>query len=388
MIKLIKNVEVYMPEYIGKRDILIAHDKISKIGDSITVTGIDVEVIDGKGKKALPGFIDSHVHITGGGGEGGYKTRTPEIVLSDIIKGGITTIIGTLGTDGVTRSLENLYAKAKALEEEGVTTYIYTGAYRVPTVTFTGSIMKDLVLIDKVIGVGEIAISDHRSSQPNLEELKRLTADARVAGILSGKAGVVNIHMGDGKDGLNKLIEIAETTEIPITQFYPTHINRNPYLFEQGIQFAKMGGFIDFTTSSDPLFYDEGEVKASIALKTCIEKGLGDNITFTSDGQGSLPNFNEKGEFIGLKVGRVTSLFNEVRDAVLDGVQLEQAVKAITSNPAKILKLKGKGKIYEGYDADIVLVDEDYYVDTVISKGHLLMKNKKVIAMGTFEMGT
>jgi len=385
VIKLIKNVEVYTPQYIGKRDILIAGDKIFKIGENISIDGIYVDIIDAEGKRAVPGFIDSHVHIAGGGGEGGYRTRTPEIVLSDIIKGGITTVIGTLGTDGITRSLENLYAKAKSLEEEGITTFIYTGSYRVPPVTLTGSIMKDLILIDKVIGVGEIALSDHRSSQPTLDELKRLTSDSRVAGILSGKAGIVNIHMGDGRDGLNALIKIAETTEIPITQFYPTHVNRNSDLFSQGLEYAKMGGFIDFTTSSDPIFYEEGEVKASTGLKICIEEGLEDNVTLTSDGQGSLPKFNDKKEFVGLQVGRVTSLYKEVRDAVLDGVPLEKAIKAITVNPARILKLKGKGLVKEGYDADIVLVDENYLVCDVISKGNIMMREKKLINMGTFE---
>lgn len=385
LLKLIKGIEVYSPKYLGIKDVLIVGDKIGKIDDEVDILGVEVEIIDGKGKRLLPGFIDSHVHITGGGGEGGFKTRTPEIVLSDVIKGGITTIVGTLGTDGITRSLENLYAKAKSLEEEGITTFIYTGSYRVPPVTFTGSIMKDLILIDKVVGVGEIALSDHRSSQPTIEEIKRLVADARVSGILSGKAGVVNIHMGDGEEGLDMLMEIVDTTEIPITQFYPTHVNRNPYLFRQGIEFAKMGGFIDFTTSSDPVFYEEGEVKASKALKKCIEDDLEDNVTLTSDGQGSLPKFNEKRELVGLQVGRVTTLFKEVRDAVFDGVPLEKAIKAITVNPAKILKLSSKGYIKEGYDADMVLIDEEYNIDTVIAKGRIMMKDKKILTYGTFE---
>lgn len=385
LLKLIKGIEVYSPKYLGIKDVLIVGDKIGKIDDEVDILGVEVEIIEGKGKKLLPGFIDSHVHITGGGGEGGFKTRTPEIVLSDVIKGGITTIVGTLGTDGITRSLENLYAKAKSLEEEGITTFIYTGSYRVPPVTFTGSIMKDLILIDKVVGVGKIALSDHRSSQPTIEEIKRLVADARVSGILSGKAGVVNIHMGDGEEGLDMLMEIVDTTEIPITQFYPTHVNRNPYLFRQGIEFAKMGGFIDFTTSSDPVFYEEGEVKASKALKKCIEDDLEDNVTLTSDGQGSLPKFNEKRELVGLQVGRVTTLFKEVRDAVFDGVPLEKAIKAITVNPAKILKLSSKGYIKEGYDADMVLIDEEYNIDTVIAKGRIMMKDKKILTYGTFE---
>lgn len=386
MLTLIKDINIYTPEFIGENDLLICGYKIFKIDKNINISGIDFKVINGKNKILLPGFIDSHVHITGGGGEGGFITRTPEIIFSDIIKGGITTIIGTLGTDGITRSLENLYAKSKSLEEEGITTFIYTGSYRVPIVTFTGSIMKDIVLIDKVIGVGEIALSDHRSSQPTIDEIKRLTADSRVAGLLSGKAGVVNIHMGDGKEGLNMLFEISKETEIPIKQFYPTHINRNRDLFKQGIEFAKMGGYIDFTTSSDPVFIEEGEVKASEALKICIEEGLEDNVTLTSDGQGSLPVFNHKKELVGLRVGKVTTLYDEVKDAIKNGkVNISKAIKSITTNPAKILKLKNKGKIEEGYDADIVIIDENYEIDTVIAKGQIFMENKNLLKKGTFE---
>lgn len=390
MVVLIKNIEVYSPEYKGRKNILILDDKIAYIGDDDIDLKLPfaIKVIDGSKYYAFPGFIDGHVHITGGGGEGGFATRTPEIVLSDIIKGGITTIVGCLGTDGVTRSMENLYAKARGLEEEGVSTYIYTGSYRVPTTTLTGSIMKDIMMIDKVVGVGEIALSDHRSSQPSIEELKRLTADARVGGILSKKAGVVNIHLGDGDRMLSYLIEIVETTEIPITQFWPTHINRNPKLFKEGIEYAKKGGFIDFTTSSDPVFWEEGEVKASRAIKICLEEGVNEeNMTLTSDGQGSLPQFNEKGEFVKLGIGRVTSLYKEVRDAVIeDNVPIDKALKCITKNPAKILKLKNKGRIDVDMDADLVLVDKDSLeIQTVIAMGKILMEERNILVRGTFE---
>lgn len=391
MLKLIKKVKIISPENLLEGDILIIGDKIAAISQSIDIekiSDVEVEIIEGKDKIALPGFIDSHVHITGGGGEGGFKTRTPEIMLSDLIKGGITTVIGCLGTDGVTRSMESLLAKARALEEEGITTYIYTGSYRVPVTTITGSVMKDIILIDKIIGAGEIALSDHRSSQPSIDTIMQLVADARVGGILSGKCGIVNFHLGDGGRMLNYLYEIVEKTEIPFTQFLPTHMNRNEKLFNEGIKYAKSGGYIDFTTSSDPVFWEEGEVKASKALKMCLEKGVDINhITFTSDGQGSLPMFNDKKEFIGLGIGKVTSLYYEVRDAVIeDKVPLKEAIKVITSNPAFLLKLKNKGKIEKGFDADIVLVDDKSLdIDTVIAKGNVMMINKELKVRGTFE---
>ncbi len=391
MIKLIKKAEVYAPSYMGKKDVLIIGDRIAAVEDSIELSEnpvLEIEIIEGQGKILTPGFIDSHVHILGGGGEGGFKTRTPEITLTDITRGGVTTVVGCLGTDGVSRNMMSLHAKARGLEEEGITTYIYSGSYRIPVSTITGEVMKDIMAIDKVIGVGEIAISDHRSSQPKVEELVKLAADARVGGILSGKAGIVNLHLGDGKRTIGYLRDIVENTEIPYTQFIPTHMNRNPYLFEEAVEYAKNGGYIDFTTSTDPVFWDEGEVKASKALKLCLDRGVEDShITFTSDGQGSLPVFNEKKECIGVGIGRVTSLFDQVKDAVKeDGVPLEKALKVITSNPAELLKLKNKGRILKGYDADLVLLDKDTLeIDTVIAKGRLMLQGKRVLVYGTFE---
>lgn len=390
MIKIIKNGELFAPEYLGKKDVMIVHDKIGYIEDTMEVPKnfVDIQVIDAEGKYVVPGFIDAHVHITGGGGEGSYRTRTPEIQLSEATLAGITTLIGVLGTDGTTRTMPNLIAKARGLEEEGISCYVHTGSYQVPVKTLTGKIEDDIILIDKIIGVGEIAIADHRSSQPTVDELAKVAAAARVGGMLSGKVGIVNVHLGDSESHLKLIEEVVEKTDIPIKQFYPTHINRNPQLFEEGIRFAKMGGYVDFTTSTIPKFLEEGEVKCSIGLKRMLEAGVPiSQVTFTSDGQASLPDFDSNGELLGLKIGKVSSLFNEVKDAVLmEGVPLETAIKVITENPAHILKLKNKGVLKEGKDADIVLLDkETLTIDTVLAKGKIMVQNQKALIKGTFE---
>jgi len=390
LIKLIKDGDVFAPEHLGTKDVLIIGEKIGCIGDAIRLdlpTSVPVEVLEARGKLVFPGFIDGHVHLTGGGGEGGFRSRTPEILLSSLIKGGVTTVIGCLGTDCITRSPESLFAKAKSLEEEGISSYLFIGAYRIPIPTLTGSPMKDMLLIDKVVGAGEVAISDHRSSQPTLDELKRLAADIRVGGILSGKAGVLNIHLGDGAMGLQLLRQLIATTEIPHSQFLPTHLNRSERLFLEGIAYAKEGGFIDLTCS-DPAYLEEGDVKASTGLKRCLDAGVSPrHITFTSDGQGSLPVFNERRECVRLGIGQVSALFAEVRDAVRqDGVDLETALGVITSNPAELFKLKGKGRLQKGFDADLVVVDRDAMaIETVIAKGRILMANGRLLAAGTFE---
>jgi beta-aspartyl-dipeptidase (metallo-type) len=388
MLKLIQGADIYAPELLGTKDVLITGDKIGIIKDHIDIgKNIDIEMISAKGKLLVPGFIDSHVHIIGGGGEGGFKTRTPEIMLSDITRGGVTTVVGCLGVDETTRTLTNLLAKANGLEEEGINCYMYTGSYHIPVKTITGSIQDDIILFEKIIGVGEIAVSDHRSSQPTIEELTKIAASARSGGMLSGKAGIVNVHIGDGNGKLSHLEHIADNTEIPITQFIPTHLGRNLGLLKSAIQYAKKGGLIDLTTSAIESSLKKGNIKCSKALKQIIEQDISiESVSFSSDGQGSLPFFDEKGEFKGLAVGTVSSLFTEVRDAVVnEKIPLDNALKVITSNPARNLKLKNKGSIQVGKDADLVLLNENLGIDTVIARGRIMIKNKEIMVKGVFE---
>ena len=393
MIIIIRNVDVYRPEHLGIKDVLLLGNKIAAIDNNISINVenfVDVIEIDGSGKILVPGFIDSHVHILGGGGEGGFSTRTPEVTLTSLTKSGVTTVVGCLGTDGVSRDMVSLLAKARGLEEEGITAYIYAGSYRLPVKTITGDVMKDIMVIDKIIGIGEIAISDHRSSQPNFSEFCKVVADARVGGMLSGKAGIINVHLGDGVRKLDLLLKAVEETEIPITQFLPTHINRNEELFKECIEYAKRGGYVDFTGSENPEFWEEqdGEIRFSKGLKRLLESGVSeDNFTLSSDGQGSLPIFNEKKEYVGIGIGKSTCLLKSIKDAVFNAnIPLETAIRAITSNPAKVLKLKNKGRIEKGLDSDLCMLDKDTLdIDTVIAKGNIMIQNKEVLVYGNFE---
>ena len=392
MITIIRNAEVYAPEYLGKKDVLLLGSKIAAVDEhvSFNINGpVEVSEIDAGGKALIPGFIDSHSHIQGGGGEGGFSTRTPEAVLTDFTTAGVTTVVGCLGTDGTARDMVSLLAKARGLEEEGITTYIYTGSYRIPVKTITGEIMKDIMVIDKVIGIGEIAVSDHRSSQPTFEEFVRAVSDARVGGMLSGKAGIINVHLGDGRRKIDLIKRTVKETEIPLAQFLPTHINRNQELFEECVAYAKEGGYIDFTGSDDPDFWEktDGEVRFSKGLKRLLDERVGmDNFTISSDGQGSLPIFNEKKEYLGLGVGKSSCLIKAIKECVFrENIPLETAIRALTCNPAKILKLKTKGRIMAGMDADLCLLDSSIDIDTVIAKGKVMVSGKKPLVFGTFE---
>ncbi len=385
---LIQAVKIIGNAQFTEGDILLGGGRILAIGPDLCAEGLPgIQVVDGRALAAMPGFIDAHVHLCGGGGEGGFATRTPEIQLTDLTRAGVTTVVGCLGTDGVTRSLEGLLAKVRALESEGINAYMYTGNYRIPLSTITGSVMRDLILIDKVIGVGEVALSDHRSSQPTYEELLRLAADTRVGAMLAGKTGIINIHLGDGPRKLELLERILDETEIPIKHFYPTHMNRNPELFQNAVAYGKRGGLIDFTTCTIPLFIEEGEVPAGEAMARCLDAGVAvDRISFSSDAQGSLPVFDKAGNLTGITIGKPASLYGAVRDAVALGVPLGTAICAVTSTPAALLGLQDMGKLDVGCWGDVVLADrESLEIVHVFAKGRQMVAYGEPLVRGTFE---
>ena len=393
MVTIIRNAKVYQPEYAGVKDILILGDRIAAVGEHLRADfggSLEVQEINGEGMAAVPGFIDSHEHIMGGGGEGGFHTRTPEASLGDLVRNGITTVVGCIGTDGVGRDMTALLAKAHALENEGITTYAYTGSYQVPVHTLTDSLMKDIMMLDKVIGVGEVAVSDHRSSQPSFEEFARIAADARVAGMLSGKAGIVNVHLGDSERRLDLIRRVIHETEIPASQFLPTHVNRNEALFEECLDFAAEGGTIDFTGNEDIDYWETicDEVRVCRGIRRLLERGISsDRFTISSDGQGSMPVFNAQGEYQGIGIGKASCLLKEVRECVQkEDIPLDTAIKGITCNPASILKLDRKGRIKGGFDADICLLEEGTLkLNTVIAKGQVMVKDGEQKVFGTFE---
>ena len=393
MVTIIRNAKVYQPEYAGVKDILILGDRIAAVGEHLRADfggSLEVQEINGEDMAAVPGFIDSHEHILGGGGEGGFHTRTPEASLGDLVRNGITTVVGCIGTDGVGRDMAALLAKAHALENEGITTYAYTGSYQVPVHTLTDSLMKDIMMLDKVIGVGEVAVSDHRSSQPTFEEFARIASDARVAGMLSGKAGIVNVHLGDSERRLDLIRRVIHDTEIPASQFLPTHVNRNEALFEECLDFAAEGGTIDFTGNEDIDYWETicDEVRVCRGIRRLLARGISsDRFTISSDGQGSMPVFNAQGEYQGIGVGKASCLLKEVRECVQkEDIPLETAIKGITCNPASILKLDRKGRIKEGFDADICLLEEGTLkLNTVIAKGQVMVKDGEQKVFGTFE---
>jgi beta-aspartyl-dipeptidase (metallo-type) len=389
MLTLIRGAEVVAPEPLGRRDVLVAGGVVEAVAEPgrLGLTGIEAEIVEAKGRTLVPGLVDPHVHILGGGGEGGPATRAPEIRIEDIVGSGVTTVVGCLGTDGVTRHMTSLLAKARALELEGVSTFVFSGSYDVPVRTLTGSVRSDLILIEKVIGAGEIAVSDHRSAQPTFEEIARLAAECRVGGMLGGKAGILHLHLGDGRRGLELLFRLVRETEIPVTQVIPTHITRNRDLFGQGLDWVAAGGSVDVTVGPDPASGDP-DVPFEEFVAAFGKRGLPlTRVTASSDGNGSMPVFDGGGRLVRLTVASQADLLRTFRESVRRGLlPLEAAVRIFSTNAADFYKLGRKGRIEPGRDADLLLLDADLGLVDVFARGKRMVANGALVAKGTFSV--
>jgi beta-aspartyl-dipeptidase (metallo-type) len=384
--ELLRNADLYDPDPRGHVDLLVGGESILWAGPELPALppALRVNERDLEGHRVIPGLIDIHVHLTGGGGEAGMHTRVPPLQLSQLTAGGVTTAVGVLGTDDTVRSPAELLANARGLIAEGLSAYCYTGGYHVPPVTLTGSVRQDIVHIDLMLGVGELAISDHRSSQPTLDELLRVAGDAHVAGLMTGKAGIVHLHVGNGPRGLDLVRRALEESELPPSVFNPTHVNRSKALFEEALGLAQHGCVVDITAF--PVEKGEDAWSAAEALTRYLEAGLPrERVTISSDGGGCLPVFDADGRVTEMDVGRPTAMARALRELLSCGQPLERVLPAFTSNPARLLLLHRKGRLTPGSDADLVVLDEDGRVRDVMARGRWHVREGHPTVRGLLE---
>lgn len=388
---ILKNVKVYAPEPRGIRNIFMFGGKIVSMAASGTEGGLTeapfpVQAVDGEGLIAVPGIVDGHVHFNGAGGEGGPLYRTPPTPLSELAAAGITTAVGLLGTDGFTRSLRDLLMKARSLSAEGMTAKIYTGAYQIPGPVLTTDPASDIILVDEVVGL-KIACSDHRSSHASLQSLREAASQARVGGILAGKKGVVMVHIGEGPDRLEPLLEAVRTSDIPITQFIPTHLNRSSQVLEESVGWTRKGGYVDLSAGVSARCGFEGAVDPSKAVRYLLDQGAETGqITMSSDGNGVMTIADPETGKPRPLISPVRALFEEFAAMIRDGIPVETAVRIVSTNPAERIGLYQKGRIGEGLDGDILLMREDTLeLHTVVAMGEILIQDGRAVRKGLFE---
>lgn len=386
MFELLLNADVYAPAPLGVQNVLVCAGKIVYLGSERPVLGdsLEVRITDLGGRRLIPGLIDCHAHITGGGGEAGARTIVPPPALSQYTTAGVTTVVGLLGTDDHTRNTASLVARVRGLREEGLSAYCYTGGYHLPPTTLTGSIRGDIADIDCIIGFGELAISDHRSSQPTFDEVIRVASETHVGGLMTGKAGILHLHLGDGKRGLDLIRRALAETELPPRTFHPTHVNRRKALFEEACDLARQGCTIDVTAF--PVEDDSDEWSAAEALTRYLDAGLPpERITISSDGGGCLPLFDRQGELISMDFARSRALAETLQELLRTGRSLAAILPPFTSNVGRLLRFHDKGRIAEGADADLAVLDESHYISSVMAQGRWHLLNGELRVQGTFE---
>lgn len=375
---LLTNCDLWAPEHLGRRDVFVAGGKVVAVEPELSIDFPGLETIDMKGAKLVPGLIDQHIHVTGGGGEGGWQSRCPELVFSELVRAGVTTFLGVSGTDSMSRSIENLLAKVRGLAAEGASGWMWTSNYAYPPTTITRDAKTDLFAIPEVLGV-KIALGDHRSSWPTKEELLRLASEVRIAGMLTGKVGFVHVHLGDHPTAFD-LMEACIATGIPAKHFRPTHTGRHPEVFRRACEFAKAGGIIDITTGGGNYLGTAAET-----LRTALAAGVpAEHITLSSDGHGSMPRFNDAGEMVGLAVGLINCSKETIGELAKD-LGLEAALRFMTTNVAQALNLTEKGAIVPGADADLLVVDDAFEPQWVFMRGRIAMRDGEILMKGTFE---
>ncbi len=379
MLKLIKNTNLYTPQSLGKKDILIAGKKIVAIEDNLDIN-TTVTIFDAKGKIVTPGLIDQHMHIIGAGGKQGFSSMTPEVTLSELITCGTTTVVGLLGTDGTARNIRTLYSKTKALDEEGISAYMHCGYYGIDSMTITDSVQADMIFIDKVLGC-KIAISDIRSSYPTAIELVRKLRDVIVGGYIGKKKGILHVHIGNLDSKLDLLFELVNNYQFPIEHISPTHVGRTKELFDQAIEFAKLGGMIDLTTGASKYIEPYNSVLYALDQGVKIT-----NITFSSDGHAGLTKFDDNNNPVGVRKAPIDTNLEQVKLLIKKGgIPIEDAFKLITLNPAVNLGLHHKGRLEVGSDADLCFFDNNLNLVDVFANGKHMMNNGNIIVKGVFE---
>ena len=368
MLKVIKNGRVCSPDDLGRKDILIAGDTILSVEDRVSTDSLPfpVEIYDAGGKMILPGIIDPHVHFIGGGGSSGLNSRTKEIAVEQIIEAGVTTAVGVLGFDRASRTLKALLLKTRALEELGLTAFMLTGSYSLPSLTLTGSVEDDLILIDKVIGV-KLALGETLANFPEIRDIRNLLAECLRGGHLGGKAGFLQIHMGvQGKAWKKPFMEILQEMKIPFSKVVFTHVNRSPDTLDEFLEFVQAGGGIDLTASYTPA-ERPGSLTVRDSLLRMMRAGVSlDRVTLSSDSNATrmLPDKQ-------LKYLSVQTLFQVIKDLWLTGeIPRPQLVRLVTENPARSLGLgRIKGLVEPGKHADLIILKEPFELDGVMLKG-------------------
>jgi beta-aspartyl-dipeptidase (metallo-type) len=199
---------------------------------------------------------------------------------------------------------------------------------------------------------------------------------------MTGKAGILHLHLGDGERGLSMVREALQTAEIPARTYNPTHVNRRKALFAEACDLTQQGCWVDVTA------FETGDVgyEPADALARYLQSDFPqDKLTISSDGGGCLPCFNEQGHMTKMDFASSSSMTQVFYDLVDSGIAIDKVLPYFTSNVATLMNFGHKGRLSVGADADLLILDNKQRIDHVMAQGQWHVYAKQIVRKGSFE---
>lgn len=381
---VLHDAHVFGPEDLGVNDVLIAGERVVALAPGLDVGGLPVTSIDAGGRRVVPGLVDGHLHIVGGGGNEGYASRIPELWVGELALAGITTVAAPPGLDMVGKNLEGILAKAYALQSEGVTAYVYAGGFQRPFRTLTGSLLHDVFTVEKIVGV-KVALGEPKASRFADHELVEIATQLHWLAGATGKACLLHAHLGQSADPAEQLLHAMHESGAPASRFQATHCNYTTDALEAGRLVAAAGGFADFNPILTPEFGHPRAIPAAKAVLQTLDAGVDSSlVTMTTDGNASVPILREDGSR-GTYEKSLGWLWDTVVELVSSGLELPQALSFVTTNPARALRLPRKGSVRVGADADLLVLGPDLTIDHVFARGNHLLEDGRPLVTSMYE---
>ena len=342
---LIKNCRMLVKGKVYIKNILVKNGKISKITNKEPKSD---SVIDAKSNFVLPGLIDCHVHFREPG-----LTHKEDFLTGSMAaaKGGVTTILDMPNTLPPTTTLDALEEKRKLASKSIVNYGLIFGA--------TSDNIADIKKAKNIAAVklymdyttGDLKVDDFDAISGIFKASKITIVHAEgdnlknAVGILA-KSKTKNrlhvAHVSSEKELMHaKQNKIKKQVSVEVA---PHHLFMN----ENDLQ--HLGAFAEMK----PRLKTENDQKA---LWLGIKNGIVDIIA--SDHAPHLRGEKEQANYP-FGVPGVETTLPLLLDAFSNNkIDIPTIMKLCCENPARLFRIKNKGMIKEGYDADIVIVDLD-----------------------------
>jgi dihydroorotase len=379
--------------------LIIGEDgKIEAIGKKVNINNLPTreKPIDLNGKYIFPGIVDMRVFV----GEPGYEYKENFRTLSNAaLSGGVTSVVTMPNTDPVIDNVSIVdFLKRRGRDKSMINIFPCASL----TKNIEGSNMTEFGLLQKK---GIIAFTDGIRTIQNTQLMSRIMNSAKDLGSLImqhaedldlSKNGMINSGIIATKLGLAGIPDVAERIiiERDLTllenikcRYHISQISseksvdvikqrRDKVKFTCGVSINNLslnendiGDFRTFLKLSPPLRREEDRVSLVNALKDeLIDVIVSDHkpedeeskrLTFAQAATGA---------------SGIETLLSLSLELYHNGsVKLETIIKALTSNPAKILKIN-KGSLSIGADADLCIVDINK--PWIVKKEKLVSKSK------------